>query len=84
MNLIDDARQAWKMWSVKLAAVTGIITTIMASNQTIALGLIHFLPDGPLRIVVAALIGLVVFVIPTALRLIQQPKLSKCDEPASE
>jgi hypothetical protein len=81
MKLIEEARQAWKMWSVKLAAVTGLMAALVASNQTIALGLIYFLPEGPLRLVVAGAIGLVVFVIPTALRLLQQPKLSKTDEP---
>ena len=79
MKLIDEARQAWKLWSVKLAAVTAILAAILASNQSIALGLIYFLPDGPLRVVAAVGIGLVVFVIPTITRLAKQPK-KKPDE----
>lgn len=81
MKLIEEARQAWKMWSVKLAAVTGLLAALLASNQTIALGLIYFLPDGPARLAVAGLIGVVVFVIPTLARIIQQPKLRQTDEP---
>lgn len=65
MSLLNEIRQAWKLGSVKMAAVAGVIATILASNQTIALGLIYFLPDGKMRLLVAGLIGLVVFVIPT-------------------
>lgn len=65
MVLIDEIRSAWKLGSVKLAALAGVLATILASNQSIALGLIYFLPVGPLRIVAAVAIGLVVFVIPT-------------------
>lgn len=77
MKLIENARQAWKMWSVKLAAVTALLATILAGNQSIALGLIYFLPDGPLRILVAVIIGVVVFVVPVVARLVSQPKLTE-------
>lgn len=80
MKLIENARQAWKMWSVKLAAVTALLATILAGNQSIALGLIYFLPDGPLRILVAIAIGVIVFVVPVLTRLISQPKLKDCPE----
>ena len=79
MNLIEEARQAWKLWSIKLAAVTAILATVIASNQSIALGLVYFLPDGPWRIVAGICIGLVVFVIPTMTRLMKQSKLEKSD-----
>lgn len=83
--IVDNVKQAWKLHSVKLASVTAILATILAANQSIALGLIYFLPDGPLRLVVAVIIGVVVFVIPVATRLVQQPKLSeKTDEPPCE
>lgn len=74
MKLIEEARQAWKLWSVKLAALTAILAAIVASNQTIALGLIYFLPEGPWRVVAGIGIGLVVFVIPTVVRLVKQEK----------
>lgn len=74
MKLIEEARQAWKLWSVKLAALTAILAAIVASNQTIALGLVYFLPEGPWRVVAGVGIGLVVFVIPTVVRLVKQGK----------
>lgn len=72
MDLIDETRSAWKLGSVKLAALAGVLATILASNQSIALGLIYFLPVGPLRIVAAVAIGLVVFVIPTIKTMIER------------
>lgn len=74
MKLIEEARQAWKLWSVKLAALTAILAAIVASNQTIALGLVYFLPEGPWRVVAGIGIGMVVFVIPTVVRLVKQEK----------
>lgn len=65
-------REAWKLWSVKLAAVAGILAAVIASNQSIALGLVYFLPEGPWRIVTAIGIGMVVFVIPTITRMMKQ------------
>jgi len=79
MNLIKELRAAWKLWSVKLAAVAAILAAVIASNQSIALGLVYFLPDGPWRIVAGIGIGLVVFVIPTITRLMKQSKLEKPD-----
>lgn len=67
-------REAWKLWSVKLAAVAGILAAVIASNQSIALGLVYFLPEGPWRIVTAIGIGIVVFVIPTITRMAKQGK----------
>lgn len=77
MKLVTDLRSMWKLWSVRLAAITGILAAILASNQSIALGLVYFLPNGPLRIVAAFGIGVIVFVIPTITRLMRQKKLEK-------
>lgn len=77
MNL----RAAWKLWSVKLAAVVAILAGLLAGNQSIALGLIYFLPDGPWRVVIAIAVSVIVFVIPTITRMWQQPKLRDTDEP---
>lgn len=79
MNIIKELRAAWKLWSIKLAAVTAILAAVIASNQSIALGLVYFLPEGPWRIVAGIGIGLVVFVIPTITRLMKQSKLEKPD-----
>lgn len=72
MSILEEIRQAWKLGSVKLAALAGVLATILASNQSIALGLVYFLPVGPLRIVAAVAIGLVVFVIPTLRTMIER------------
>lgn len=72
-------RDAWRLWSVKLAALVAVLTTIIAGNQTIALGLVYFLPDGLWRWVVAGGIGIVVFVIPAATRLVKQTKPEQTD-----
>jgi len=79
MKLIEEARQAWKMWSIRIAAIAAILAGVIASNQSIALGLVYFLPEGPWRIVAGIGIGLVVFVIPTVARLVKQEKLEKPD-----
>lgn len=79
MKLIEEARHAWKMWSIRIAAVAAILAGVIASNQSIALGLVYFLPDGPWRVVAGIGIGLVVFVIPTVARLVKQEKLEKPD-----
>ena len=84
MKLIEEVRQAWKMWSIRIAAIAGILAGVIASNQSIALGLVYFLPEGVWRIVAGAGIGLVVFVIPTLARLVKQQKLEKTDVSATE
>jgi hypothetical protein len=84
MKIIEEARQAWKLWSIRIAAIAGIVAGIIASNQSIALGLVYFLPEGIWRIVAGAGIGLVVFVIPTLARLMKQQKLEKTDVSATE
>lgn len=84
MKFIEEVRQAWKMWSIRLAAVAGIVAGIIAANQSIALGLVYFLPDGIWRVIAGIAIGLVVFVIPTITRLVKQRKLEKTDVSATE
>lgn len=80
MNLfIDGARQWWRMWSVRLAAVTGIVAATLTAHPAILLGLIGFLPRGPMQYVIAAIVGLLVFGVPTLTRVLSQPKLEKPD-----
>jgi hypothetical protein len=54
MKFIEEVRQAWKMWSIRIAAIAGILAGVIASNQSIALGLVYFLPEGTWRIVAGA------------------------------
>lgn len=67
----------WQLWSIRLAAVAGLLTTAITGNQTLALGLIYFLPDGVWRWVAAAGCGLLVFGIPALARLLAQSKLQE-------
>jgi len=82
MKLIDEARQAWRMASVQLAAAAAILAGVLTANPHLALGLIAFIPPGPLRYLLAAGVGLVVFALPTIARLWHQPKVKgKSDGP---
>jgi type III secretory pathway component EscS len=76
MKLIENwASNAWRMWSVRLAAFAGIVAGILTANPALVLGLINFMPNGFGRYVASAVVGLVVFVIPTITRLANQEKL---------
>lgn len=73
MKLIDDYRRAWRLYSVRLAAVAGVLATGLSVAPGLLTWLVdEFLPYGPWRIAVSVLIGLVVFVIPTVVRLMPQ------------
>lgn len=80
IDLIEDCRNWWRMWSVRLAALAGIVAGVLSASPGLLTWLVNeFLPSGPWRVVASALIGLVVFVIPTITRLIPQKKLEKRD-----
>lgn len=73
-RLISDWRTTWhKLRSIQLAAVVAAITAVLVANPVIVVGLIALLPTGPLLYLVAAAVGVFVFVIPAALRLWAQP-----------
>lgn len=73
MRLIDEARHAWRMASVQLAAAAAILAGVLTANPSLALGLIAFIPPGPVRYLIAGAVGLVVFALPTLARLWKQP-----------
>lgn len=78
IEFIEECREWWKLWSVRLAAIAGIIAAVLSASPGLLTWLVNeFFPDGPLRVVVSAGIGIVVFVIPTLARLMQQPKLKE-------
>ena len=70
--LVSEWRSAWRWWSVQLAAVFGIVAGVLAANPTLLLGLLAFMPTGPLRYLAAAGVAIVVFVIPVIVRLAKQ------------
>lgn len=69
-NLITEWRAWWKLHSVKLAALMGILTGIITENQTLVLGIIGMIPTDPLlRAAFAVGAGALVFLVPTIARL---------------
>jgi hypothetical protein len=62
---------------VRLAALAGAAAAVLAANPSLLLGLIGFLPSGPWRTVASVGVGLIVFAIPTLIRLIPQPKVAE-------
>lgn len=79
MKLVEEARQFWKLWSVRLAAVAGIVAGVLSANPGLLLGLITYFPAGMIRNLAAAAIGVLVFAVPTIVRLMQQPAKGKPD-----
>jgi hypothetical protein len=71
--LIDDARQAWKFWSVRLAMLAGVTAGYLSANPDQTQALLDLLPDGPMRVLASAGIGLFVFSLATGARLARQP-----------
>jgi hypothetical protein len=71
MTLVDDARQAWRWWSVRLAALAGIVAGALVAQPQLLTGLVAYVPE-PWRPVASALAGIAVFAAPTIARLLQQ------------
>lgn len=71
-KLIPEWREAWRWWSVQLAALFAILAGLLTANPGLVLGLVGMLPSGLWRWAIAALIAIIVFVIPTLARLWQQ------------
>lgn len=71
MTLVDDARQFWRWWSVRLALVAGVIATTIVNQPQILTGLVAYVPP-QYRTVASALVGIVVALAPTLARLIKQ------------
>ncbi|WP_230280279.1 hypothetical protein [Croceicoccus sp. Ery15] len=87
MDLLTKVRacvkDAWKYWSVKFAALPAAIIAFFAASpdQMIAVaGMIAgIMPDGPLKWLVVALVGVASWALPTLLRMLPQPKLEQAD-----
>jgi len=71
--LIDECGNWWKLWSVKLAALAGVVAAYLAANPSDTEKLLALLPDGPLRTLAAVGVGLFVFATATGARLVRQP-----------
>lgn len=78
LTLIEGWRHAWRLASVRLAALVAILAGIITANPSLALGLIAFLPGGFWRVVVAIGVSIVVFVIPTLTRVLKKEPGNGC------
>ena len=87
MDLLTKTRacltDAWKYWSVKLAALPAVIIAFFAASpdQMIAVaGMVAgIMPHGIAKWVVVALVGIASWAIPTLVRMLPQPKLDTTD-----
>lgn len=80
MRLITGWQNWWRLRSIQLAAIAGMIATAIVASPQLLLGLIAFVPEN-LRWLAAIVTGFVVFVVPALTRLKVQPKLAeKCDD----
>lgn len=70
--LIDEASNWWRMWSVRLAALVGLVVAYLAATPSDAQKLLNLLPDGPLRVLASVGLGLLVFATATGARLAKQ------------
>ena len=73
--LIEGAENWWRLWSVRLAALAGVVTAYLAANPEQSQELLALLPDGPWRVVASIAIGLFVFATTTGVRLASQKNL---------
>lgn len=73
--LIDGAENWWRLWSVRLAALAGVVAAYLAANPEQTQELLALLPNGPMRVVASIGIGLFVFATSTGVRLASQKKL---------
>ncbi len=72
LQLIENWRASYKYASIQFAALVAILAGIMSANPGMLLGLINYLPVGPMRTVAAVFVSLVVFVIPALTRILQK------------
>ena len=80
MKLIENwLETVTKAWSVRLAALAGIVAGYLAANPEQTEALLALLPDGPMRVLASAGIGLFVFSLATGARIVRQ---GRTDDPA--
>lgn len=81
LRLIEGWRSAWRLGSVQLAALVGIIAGVLSANPVIVIGLLTIMPQGGLMQIVAAVgVALIVFAIPAATRLLRKTPPVVCPE----
>jgi lysozyme len=72
-ELVEEWRSAWRWASVQLAVVAGALATAAIAAWPVLHWLImQYVPDGPVRSVVAAFVGVIVFAVPVATRIFKK------------
>lgn len=80
MKLIENwLETVMKAWSVRLAALAGVVAGYLAANPDQTEALLALLPEGPWRVLASAGIGLFVFSLATGARIVRQ---GRTDDPA--
>ena len=75
MKLIDNWLETLlKAGSIRLAALAGVVAGYLAANPDQTQALLALLPDGPMRVLASAGIGLFVFSLATGARLVKTGK----------
>lgn len=73
MKLIENwTTQLFRAWSIRLAALAGVVAAYLAANPEQTEALLALLPEGPARVLASAGIGLLVFGLATGTRLVRQ------------
>lgn len=73
MKLIEYwAETLLRAWSIRLAALAGVVAAYLAANPDTTNALLDLLPEGPARVLASAGIGLFVFGLATGARLVKQ------------
>lgn len=67
-------REILQFWSVRLAALAGLVVAYLMSDPTLLPRLVALVPE-PWRPVTAVLTGFIAFALPTIARGLPQPKL---------
>lgn len=74
MKLVDEAKIWWKLGSVQLAAIAGLIAAYLAANPKDTEALLSLLPEGPLRVLASVGVGAFVFAAAAGSRLVTKGK----------
>jgi hypothetical protein len=74
-NTIAEIRPLWRLWSVKLAALGGLIVAYLMSDPTLLPRVVAYVPEG-WRPLASLGVGFVAFALPTIARWLPQPPKS--------
>jgi len=74
MKFVKEAAVWWRLGSVQLAAVAGVIAAYLAANPKETEALLALLPEGPWRILASVCIGAFVFTTAAGSRLVTKGK----------